>query len=54
MKVERFVWSFNSGKTEIVNMNIENTEDCIIEGTTLKQVNKFEYLGTYLEFEERI
>ena len=52
----------NSRKTEIINMNIENAQDCSIEGSVIKQVDRFKYLGTYLsrdgslklEFEERL
>ena len=52
----------NNGKTEIMNMNIENAQDCITEAMIIKQVNMFTYLGTYLvkdgslnlEFKERI
>ena len=52
----------NSGKTEIINMNMENPQDCVVGGTVIKQVEKFKYLGTYLskdgslklEFEERL
>ena len=52
----------NSGKTEIINMNVENPHDCIVGETIIKQVEKFKYLGTYLskdgslkiEFEERL
>ena len=43
-------------------MNIENAQDCRIEGSVIKQVDRFNYLGTYLsrdgslklEFEERL
>ena len=52
----------NSRKTEIMNMNLENAPDCVVEGNTIRQVDKFKYLGTYLakdgsltsEFEERL
>ena len=43
-------------------MNIENAQDCSVEGSIIKQVDRFKYLGTYLsrdgslklEFEERL
>ena len=52
----------NTRKTEIINMNIENAQDCSVEGSIIKQVDRFKYLGTYLskdgslklEFEERL
>ena len=52
----------NNRKTEIINMNVENAQDCLVEGIAIKQVDKFKYLGTYLardgslrlEFEERL
>ena len=52
----------NCSKTEIINMNIVNAGDCLIEGSVVKQVEKFKYLGTILssngslreEFEERL
>ena len=52
----------NCRKTEIINMNMDNAQDCLIEGTIVKQVERFKYLGTYLvkggslnlEFEERL
>ena len=52
----------NSRKTEIMNISIENAQDCMAEVTTIKQDDKFRYLGTYLakdrslrlEFDERL
>ena len=52
----------NSRKTEIINMNIENAQNCSIEGSVIKQVDRFKYLCTYLardgslklEFKERL
>ena len=52
----------NHRKTEIMNMNIENAQNCSIEGSAIKEVDRFKYLGTYLtkdgslklEFEERL
>ena len=52
----------NCAKTEIINMNIENADECFIEGRTVQVVEKFKYLGTILsrdgslneEFEERL
>ena len=52
----------NCGKTEIINMNIENARDCVIDNRVVRQVESFKYLGTYLskdgtlqrEFDERL
>ena len=52
----------NSRETEIINMNIENAHNCLMEGSVIKEVDRFKYLGPYLtkdcslklEFEERL
>ena len=35
-------------KTEMINVNIANTRACVIGGRAVKQVEKFEYLATFL------
>ena len=52
----------NCKKTEIINMNMQNPDDCVIDGRAVKQVDRFKYLGTILaqdgslnlEFDERL
>ena len=31
-----------------INMNVENEQNCSVEGIVIKQVDRFNYLGTYL------
>ena len=54
--------NINRKKTEIINMNMQNPEECVIDGSIVKQVDRFKYLGTILakdgslnlEYDERL
>lgn len=43
---KKVVLVINCAKIEMITMNIVNQGECIIEGRTVKKVERFKYLGS--------